>query len=38
MKWKKDHKMSSSKGRLPEIKSQSSTGTEVENESEDDSL
>lgn len=39
MKWKKDHKMSSSKGRLPEIKSQSSTGTEIgDNESEDDSL
>ena len=31
--------MSSSKGRLPEIKSQSSTGTEVEqDESDDDAL
>lgn len=36
MKWKKDHKMSSSKGRLPEIKSQSSTGTEMDNDDSDE--
>lgn len=38
MKWKKDHKLSSSKGRLPEIKSQSSTGTEIDNDESDEDV